>query len=67
MTNIWRITVLEVNGDQEPQCIICGEVFSNECMKHSKLQKHFNLSILFWFKKRLNILKIGFGNLVLQE
>lgn len=34
-------SVLNKDGEDRPQCVLCCEVLSNECMKPSKLRRHF--------------------------
>ena len=34
--------MLDKDGIQQPQCLLCSKVFSNGCMKPSKLQQHLH-------------------------
>ena len=37
----YRFTVINVAGEQRPQCVICSIALSNDAMKPAKLSRHF--------------------------
>ena len=38
----YGFTCLVDKGIVKPQCVICNEVLSNECLKDNKLKRHLN-------------------------